>query len=1022
MHNLSIRSMLPRLPLAGVVVVVVAAGLAAAQEASDAQGAIEEVVVTGSLIKKDNFDSASPLQVLDAADIEAEATPALGEIVYNQTFNYGSDSFASHYSVTNPEGNRTGANLRGLGGGATLTLLDGKRVIDANLNNLLPQIAISRMDILKDGASALYGSDAVAGVLNVVPQKNFQGVEVGAQFQMDGEGDHSETVGNFIMGDATDNGHFTLAMEYRERTPLYQTERPNLLGNSFSSSGTGNPGTYNVPTRDATGAISGVARTPDPGCGVAASPGGNGLGPEIGNYRNNISGNLVGTTCRFQFGEFFNFVSPNRGLNSFLNYHRDFNERLSYDIDLIYSRQRSQSRGSPTNPGGRVRDINNILGGVSGEHPGNPFRAFYDRNGNGMIDPLATDRELLYALDADGDGVPDRDAGGVVLLPDDPFDPTQGIDFNEDVKIAALRLFGKLGNLPSNLDASGANLGYSTWDTTTYRMTHTLTYAMANGWDVSGSLMVQQNVDTHKRKNGSFRAVLLGLQGLLGQPNADPSSFRYYNPFSTSALNCVNRICTDPGAADSPNLGDYPNAQWVADAIDINAYRFFKTRLVNWDAVATGDVMEGWAGTIAAAVGVERRTLYVSNNYRSDENQCNNWYDACAVDYDAQDNISSAFFEIAVPFVNDATLGSGELQIAGRYSSYEGVGGSFDPKIAALYQPTEWLSLRASYSTAFKAPSIGQRFAPQFSFLQSTNDPFFGDYEGTYRTNVGGGDPSLSPEQAEVYNVGFSASLFEGDLNFGMDYANYLFTDRITFLRGPRVVDADFANFLDMFPQSGCSLPASSGNCPAGSVNVDDVLQWINSHQDPAIIRGGPPSYSIVEVRGKYLNADEMEHTAVDVYGNYTMDFDTLGMLRLGVQATQILEYRYDFGGGNTGDAVGKQNLGIDVIPTLPEYRVIGSANWSRNAHNVMLRTRWNAAVDANWTAVDIEALAYFDATYTLRLDGLLGGNSTVLEVGARNLLDSYPDPLSGAFGANIELAIHDPRGRMVFGRVRHEF
>jgi len=138
------------------------------------------------------------------------------------------------------------------------------------------------------------------------------------------------------------------------------------------------------------------------------------------------------------------------------------------------------------------------------------------------------------------------------------------------VKIAALRLFGKLGNLPSNLDASGADLGYSTFDVSAYRMTHTFNYAMANGWDASASLMIQQNVDTRKRKNGSFRAVLLGLQGLLGQPNADPSTFRYYNPFSTSALNCVNRVCTDPGAADNPNLGDYPNAQWVADTIDIN--------------------------------------------------------------------------------------------------------------------------------------------------------------------------------------------------------------------------------------------------------------------------------------------------------------------------------------------------------------------------------------------------------------------------------------------------------------------
>ena len=994
-----------------------------ADDEDDDEQEIEEVVVTGSLIKRDNFDSASPLQVLDAVDIEMEATPALGEIIYNQTFNYGSDSFASHYSVTNPEGNRTSANLRGLGTGATLTLLNGKRVLDGNLNNLIPQIAIQRMDILKDGASALYGSDAVAGVLNIVPKAGYQGAEVGFQYQMDHLGDHDEQVYNVILGDTTSRGYFTIAAEYRQRSALYQTERPNLLGNSFSSSGTGNPGTYNVPVRDETGAIAGSARTPDPGCGVAESPGGNGLGTEIGNYRNNISGNLVGTTCRFQFGEFFNFVTPNKVLNTYVNYELEINDQLTYNADLIYSRQRTRSRGSPTNPGGRVRDINLALGGVPGDHPGNPFTAFYDRNGNGEIDLQGN--ELLYAQDANGDGIPDRDADNNVILAADPFDSSMGIEFNEDVQIAALRLFGKLGNLPSNLDASGANLGYATYDINTYRIGNNLTYVFDNGWEVTASVQVQQNADLRFRKNGSYRAVLLGLQGELGPApgvvDGHPDQYRYYNPFSTSALNCRYRNCTDPGAATNPNLGDYPNTQYVADAIDINAIRLQKTSLISYDVIATGTIAEGWAGSIDAAFGLESRTVRLDWDARSDENQCNNWYDACSFDYSAKDVADSAFFEVVVPFVSSDQWGTGEIQLAGRYSSYEGVGSTFDPKIAALYQPTDWLSLRASFSTAFRAPTIGQRFAPEFSFLQSTNDPFFGDFEGTYRTNIGGGDPTLQPEEAEVYNLGVSFALLDGDLNFGFDYANYYFTDRITFLRGPRVVEEDLRNFLEMFPQAGCT-GASASACPPGSVNRDDAVNWVENFQNPAIVRGGPPSYSIVSVRGQYVNADVMEHTAFDLYGNYTLNADSFGSIRFGVQATRILEYIYDFGGGNTGDAVGQQNLGIDVIPTLPQTRVIGTVNWNRAQHSALLRARWNSVIEANWTDVEITGLTYLDLTYSYRLEGLIGDSTTIVEVGARNLMDLYPDPLTGAFGANIELAIHDPRGRMVFLRGRHEF
>ena len=358
--------------------------------ADDEEGEIEEIVVTGSLIKRDNFDSASPLQVLDDVDIQAEATPALGEIVANQTFNYGTDVFASHYSVTNPEGNRSSANFRGLGEGATLALLDGKRVTDSNLNNLIPQIAIARIDILKDGASALYGSDAVAGVINIIPKKNVEGAEVGFFYNMDSEGDHSEYVANFVIGDTTDRGYFTFATEIREKTPLYQTERPNITNNSVSSSGTGNPGRYNVPIRGADGAITGTETLVDPGCGVAASPGGNGPNA-VGNTRNNISGRVSGSVCRFEFGEFFNFVTPNKTFNTYLNYEYQINDRLTYEGSFIYSRQRNESRGSPTNPGGRIRDINNILGGIKGDHPGNPYRAFYDANANGC---------LLYTSDA----------------------------------------------------------------------------------------------------------------------------------------------------------------------------------------------------------------------------------------------------------------------------------------------------------------------------------------------------------------------------------------------------------------------------------------------------------------------------------------------------------------------------------------------------------------------------------------------------------------------------------------------
>ena len=406
------------------------------------------------------------------------------------------------------------------------------------------------------------------------------------------------------------------------------------------------------------------------------------------------------------------------------------------------------------------------------------------------------------------------------------------------------------------------------------------------------------------------------------------------------------------------------------------------------------------------------------NEYRDDENQCNNWYDQCAFDYTGKETSYSVFYEFAIPFIDSERWGQGELQIAGRYSDYDDIGDSFDPKYAALYQPTNWLSIRASFSEAFIVPSIAERFDPGNSFLQSTNDGLFNDFENTYRTNVFRGNPDLVPETADITNIGFSLSLFDGDLNIGVDYSNYDFEDRITLLRGPRIVEADFNNFLAAFPQPLCS-PCQSGQ--VYQVDQTDALQWIVL-QDEAITRGGAPSFTITEITASYVNADKMEHTAWDLYADYTMQFDNVGMFRLGIQGTLIDEYTYDFGGGNSGDGMGQQNLGIDVIPPLPELRLVGTVNWNLGDHAVMVRARWNDEVDASFSGEVLESLTYIDLTYSYSGRGWSGDNSiTTFEIGARNLTDEYPKP-DGAFGAGIELALHDPRGRMLFGRIKHEF
>ncbi|TDJ24190.1 MAG: hypothetical protein E2O59_12975, partial [Gammaproteobacteria bacterium] len=275
--------------------------------AADEPSIVEEIVVTGSYIKRDSFDSASPLTVITGADIELNGVTNLGEIMYDLPFNYGSSVQTNTFAARPQASSFTSTNLRGLGPRATLQLIDGKRTSVTNLNSFVPQIAIARMDILKDGASALYGTDAVAGVVNVITRKDFSGIKTSFFHTEDKDGDLRESVYDIILGADTDNGHITMAMAYKTRNTLEYLDRKKFARGQWSRSGTGNPGTWAVPDRDpATGALVGTStRTPDPGCGVSNGPGGD----DLGSRWNYLSGQLIGTTCNFHFGETWNYMN-----------------------------------------------------------------------------------------------------------------------------------------------------------------------------------------------------------------------------------------------------------------------------------------------------------------------------------------------------------------------------------------------------------------------------------------------------------------------------------------------------------------------------------------------------------------------------------------------------------------------------------------------------------------------------------------------------------------------------------------
>lgn len=227
----------PVLALAAIAAAYVAA--AQTQEhtpAPDQAGTLETVVVTGTLIKRTDFDTPSPIQVITAEDLRQSGYTSVSEVLRNLAAN-GQGTLSQSYPYAYAGGG-AGVALRGLTVGATLTLIDGERMIpypladDGQRNfvdvSSIPFVAVDRIDVLKDSASAEYGSDAIAGVINVILKKSFTGLEAsvegGTTSHHDGTTGHLSLIGG--TGDlAADGYNAYLALEYRHQDNILSINR-----------------------------------------------------------------------------------------------------------------------------------------------------------------------------------------------------------------------------------------------------------------------------------------------------------------------------------------------------------------------------------------------------------------------------------------------------------------------------------------------------------------------------------------------------------------------------------------------------------------------------------------------------------------------------------------------------------------------------------------------------------------------------------------------------------------------------
>lgn len=220
-----------------------ATGLAATSPvvfAQDAGAGLEEVVVTGSRIKRENIETAAlPVTVITRADLDASGETSVADYVRDLPFN----SFGSlRQQSGNSAQSFAGISLRGLGEGRTLILIDGRRapvapnVGSAQDLNSIPLAAVERIEIITNGASAIYGSDAIGGVLNIITRRDFNGVQavLGASDPERAGGETEE--GSLIFGASGDRGSLLAGISYNHRDIVFQRDREySFSANAVSS-------------------------------------------------------------------------------------------------------------------------------------------------------------------------------------------------------------------------------------------------------------------------------------------------------------------------------------------------------------------------------------------------------------------------------------------------------------------------------------------------------------------------------------------------------------------------------------------------------------------------------------------------------------------------------------------------------------------------------------------------------------------------------------------------------------------
>ncbi|MBL9202464.1 MAG: TonB-dependent receptor [Opitutaceae bacterium] len=729
---------------------------------------LEVFTVTGSNLKRIEVEKVLPVTVLDTTAIEVRdasqpsdlltALPQVTGLPGNETATLGATA----------RGDNASLSLRGLGSSNTLVLLNGRRLVPHPISqgeggtptlstnvNVLPNRGLERVEVLRDGASSIYGTDAVAGVINYTMQRGYRGTELALRYGQTGHNDGEEYRATLTHGlaFAQNRGRAMVTVDYYKRAAMYARDRSFSADNDHSNLA---PAPWNVPTVTTFNARSATTA--------------------YGNY-------LLGTvTATNQFGSVTGFAGARpAGVPATL--------AAASGLFVL----------QPDGAGGAV------FGTAAPSRAGVTRDYYWNNNAYRVIQP-ETARTNVFAsaefdlnsritLFADAsiyrahsvtyrepDGITQSTDGFIIVPATNPWNPF-GTRFWSPTGAPNADGTARLTGTPSAVSITNKRLTdiatRTDWvDTAVYRGVAGARGKILDTWTWETALLwsaarVIENEEGPSRKSLLITAI----------NQTDPA--RAFNPFTrTFAVRNGALVAT----------GDYVNPESVQQTFRSSFIRNGITRLGSGDFRASGDVFPLWGGNkVGGAFGGEFR-FEAFDDYRppyAGLNPANSGLDPASNDFlgfspnsDTHGNrhVAALYAEAVVPLVGRELrfplVESLELTAAARYESYTDFGDTTKPKYGVNWKPARWMMVRGSYNEGFHAPNLAQLFTGTLiRTVTGSTDTYRSAVTGlitdgpSNRRSVASGNRQLSPETSTGKSAGVVLDVpFIKGLSVSADY------------------------------------------------------------------------------------------------------------------------------------------------------------------------------------------------------------------------------------------------------------